>query len=466
VSIAVSGGSVTKPKIPKKKPTPEEMVAKINKAVLSSGGKLKWDPTSAVTTVPMGTKGTLISTVDFATGPDETVVWDSITGDHLGNGPGIIYQGDEVSNGDVFNKGFFKTPEWLKSASKNDVTDLEYFEKNMLSALKVPKEYLLGSPAEKAAYDALAAKTAQYEVDSKSYVQKDEHLGSYKPLKLDGHPPGSPDINLNIKQIGVNFKTKKLTAKWSADLEQDMKAYHGIDAKDEMVKILTSSIQDEIDKDILNDLTSAVALGASKWPTKFPKINKVTPAQLSPSIPLDAKKLMMQKIGMEVYRPSFPLDQRFKQDMFPKEIWVNLYSPDGKIETVPYVLKGAKPVKHDGKKFFTQSSGEHSVDSYTKDWATSFKTPMSGIPSEDGSEASHMIRLQYETPKPADLWGPFQIFLNVGQVDCELQLNAGNKFSFGVKGSGEAGTELIPWNPEEISYTGMKVWDKSIGNPE
>ena len=91
--------------------------------------------------------------------------------------------------------------------------------------------------------------------------------------------PIIPEIDIKIESIAVTAQTRKLRARWSPELAQDLNAYHSLDAEVELTQILSEQIALEIDREILNDLL-VEAKGAnffwSRKPGKF--INKRTAA--------------------------------------------------------------------------------------------------------------------------------------------------------------------------------------------
>ncbi len=87
--------------------------------------------------------------------------------------------------------------------------------------------------------------------------------------------PVIPEIDIKIESIAVTATTRKLRARWSPELAQDLNAYHSMDAEVELTQILSEQIALEIDREILNDLLTE-AQGAnffwSRAPGKF--VNK------------------------------------------------------------------------------------------------------------------------------------------------------------------------------------------------
>jgi hypothetical protein len=81
-----------------------------------------------------------------------------------------------------------------------------------------------------------------------------------------------PEIDIKVDSISVTAVTKKLKAKWTPELGQDLNAYHNLDAEVELTSILSEQIALEIDREILEDLvkgSTAETLYWSRRPGKF-----------------------------------------------------------------------------------------------------------------------------------------------------------------------------------------------------
>ena len=86
--------------------------------------------------------------------------------------------------------------------------------------------------------------------------------------------PIIPEIDIKIESIAVTAQTRKLRARWSPELAQDLNAYHSMDAEVELTQILSEQIALEIDREILNDLLTEAAAANFYWsraPGKFVK---------------------------------------------------------------------------------------------------------------------------------------------------------------------------------------------------
>ena len=74
-----------------------------------------------------------------------------------------------------------------------------------------------------------------------------------------------PEIDIKVDSVSVTAITKKLKAKWTPELGQDLNAYHNLDAEVELTSILSEQIALEIDREILNDLVSDAQAGTYYW---------------------------------------------------------------------------------------------------------------------------------------------------------------------------------------------------------
>jgi len=88
--------------------------------------------------------------------------------------------------------------------------------------------------------------------------------------------PEIPEIDIKIESIAVTAVTRKLRARWSPELAQDLNAYHSLDAEVELTQILSEQVALELDREILNDLLTQAKTNYywSRSPGKF--VNKKT----------------------------------------------------------------------------------------------------------------------------------------------------------------------------------------------
>lgn len=96
-----------------------------------------------------------------------------------------------------------------------------------------------------------------------------------------------PEIDIKIESIAITAQTRKLRARWSPELAQDLNAFHSMDAEVELTQILSEQIALEIDREILSDLLTQ-ANGAnyywSKAPGRFLDKNTGTAQTLASSL--------------------------------------------------------------------------------------------------------------------------------------------------------------------------------------
>jgi len=94
--------------------------------------------------------------------------------------------------------------------------------------------------------------------------------------------PSIPEIDIKVEAVPVVAETRKLRARWSPELAQDLNAYHSLDAEVELTQILSEQIALEIDREILNDLLTGASAANFFWsraPGKF--VNKETAAAIA-----------------------------------------------------------------------------------------------------------------------------------------------------------------------------------------
>jgi len=93
-----------------------------------------------------------------------------------------------------------------------------------------------------------------------------------------------PEIDIKVDSIAITAQTKKLKAKWTPELGQDLNAYHNIDAEVELTSILSEQIALEIDREILADLVNGATAATLYWsrsPGLF--VNRTSGAEIGAS---------------------------------------------------------------------------------------------------------------------------------------------------------------------------------------
>jgi hypothetical protein len=106
--------------------------------------------------------------------------------------------------------------------------------------------------------------------------------GTDSALGLAGTNTDIAEIDIKVDSIAVTAQTRKLKAKWTPELGQDLNAYHNLDAEVELTNVLSEHIGLEIDQEILGDLVRGAKAGTLYWsrrPGKF--LNRETGAPIS-----------------------------------------------------------------------------------------------------------------------------------------------------------------------------------------
>jgi len=96
--------------------------------------------------------------------------------------------------------------------------------------------------------------------------------------------PNIPEIDIKVDSVAVTAITKKLKAKWTPELGQDLNAYHNLDAEVELTQILSEQIALEIDREILEDLVRGATAGIRYWSRAAGRfLNRETGAEIGVS---------------------------------------------------------------------------------------------------------------------------------------------------------------------------------------
>jgi len=80
--------------------------------------------------------------------------------------------------------------------------------------------------------------------------------------------PVIPEIDIRIQSVSVTAETRKLRARWTPELAQDLAAYQNLDAEVELTQVLSEQIALEIDREILQDLLVSATGANFYWSRK------------------------------------------------------------------------------------------------------------------------------------------------------------------------------------------------------
>jgi hypothetical protein len=89
--------------------------------------------------------------------------------------------------------------------------------------------------------------------------------------------PRIPEVEIKIESVAVTATTRKMRARWSPEMAQDLTAFYSIDVEAELTNILSEMITLDIDREILNDLLTQASAANYYWsraPGRF--VNKYT----------------------------------------------------------------------------------------------------------------------------------------------------------------------------------------------
>jgi hypothetical protein len=106
-------------------------------------------------------------------------------------------------------------------------------------------------------------------------------VGSSSNLFALENEASIPEIDIKVDSTAITAQTKKLKAKWTPELGQDLNAYHNLDAEVELTSILSEQIALEIDREILADLVNGAKAAVYYWsrsPGLF--VNRETGAEI------------------------------------------------------------------------------------------------------------------------------------------------------------------------------------------
>jgi hypothetical protein len=138
--------------------------------------------------------------------------------------------------------------------------------------------------------NALAATPKALRIEAVRYPAKDTATGGAGDGTIDTftmlleNNSEIPEIDIKVDSTAITAQSKKLKAKWTPELGQDLNAYHNIDAEVELTSILSEQIALEIDREILADLVNGATAATYYWsrsPGLF--VNRTTGAEIGAS---------------------------------------------------------------------------------------------------------------------------------------------------------------------------------------
>lgn len=74
-----------------------------------------------------------------------------------------------------------------------------------------------------------------------------------------------PDMAISISQYPITVKSRKLKATWTNEAEQDLKAYHGLNADAELTALVSNEMIAEIDREIVGRCMDVVPISSFRY---------------------------------------------------------------------------------------------------------------------------------------------------------------------------------------------------------
>ena len=97
----------------------------------------------------------------------------------------------------------------------------------------------------------------------------DNYSGTYATVDSEQMGKEINQMNFGIDKVTVTAKTRILKARYSFEVQEDLKAFHGLDAENELVNILSYEILAEMNREIVNKVRlSAIQGGVSPYEYK------------------------------------------------------------------------------------------------------------------------------------------------------------------------------------------------------
>ena len=119
-----------------------------------------------------------------------------------------------------------------------------------------------------AAAGTLGPLTVKYSAQPTDSTRGDFEVSTSEDWAGDTGDIGIPEIDIQLRQVSIVAKTRKLKAVWTPELAQDLNAYHSVDAEAELTSMLSEYISMEIDLEILDMLKQNANAKTEYWSAK------------------------------------------------------------------------------------------------------------------------------------------------------------------------------------------------------
>lgn len=197
--------------------------------------------------------------------------------------PQTYQQGEGVLN---FRR-FTKRGNWTDNGTASTFVPDPFNGTHLMFAMALPQG---GTPPVGATPNAglgggLSAITASCPIADQLSVNSDGSaltIPSFESNFAVDASPRIPDVDIKIDSVSVTATTRKLRARWSPEMAQDLTAFYSLDVEAELTNILSEMITLDIDREILNDLLTQATAANYFWsraPGRF--VNKQTGTEVA-----------------------------------------------------------------------------------------------------------------------------------------------------------------------------------------
>lgn len=198
--------------------------------------------------------------------------------------PATYQQGEAVLN----FRQFTKRGNWLDSGTSSTFTVKPFDGTHLMFAMALPNGSSGPSTAQLPGTGigaAVSRVTASTVIADQLSVNADGSaltIPSFESNFDVDSSPRIPDVDIKIDSVAVTATTRKLRARWSPEMAQDLTAYNSMDVEAELTNILSEMITLDIDREILNDLLTQAGAANYFWsraPGRF--VNKLTGTEVA-----------------------------------------------------------------------------------------------------------------------------------------------------------------------------------------
>ena len=116
-----------------------------------------------------------------------------------------------------------------------------------------------------AAAGTLGPLTVKYSAQPTDSTRGDFEVTTSEDWAGDTGDIGIPEIDIQLRQVSIVAKTRKLKAVWTPELAQDLNAYHSVDAEAELTAMLSEYVSMEIDLEIIDMLRANADAKTEYW---------------------------------------------------------------------------------------------------------------------------------------------------------------------------------------------------------